>query len=472
MTVPPSSDSNDDDNDEYDLIIPKLVLFILIPVFIVMVIVVVVPIICLCCLRRHKLKNMKYRLRIAESARKGNDTLEQSRLTQGAYHNVYADTSFTTTGHSSQPMPQAYSQSSPSVPQWKPPVPPSQSSAPQWKPPEPRSQSPVPRSQSPVPRSQSPVPRSPPPPPPTSHRNKPPPPPPPSDELTPTQSTTDVIIEAPSSAGLTHRTSTISGAFDVLAVITAAETAKRRSTVSAGGGEMRPPVGESKLQRCASRGSAFNSLGRKEQPITPPSSPPPPPPPINGILPPPVAPKPKKQVNQLEAKNINEESEDTYEDTIANLEPLYEQIPGDQPEQEETDLVIIPPPPFEDIYDDNPGIHAIKFNASYDTYDVPTSQPASDNPTSQPGSYETYDVPTSQSASDNPASQPGSYETYDVPTSSNISPPPRPPKPSQNPLDRLVEEEDPINKFDADQEVCKINEMETTYEILDLNDND
>ena len=312
------------------------------------------------------------------------------------------------------------------------------------------------------------------------------------------------------------------GAFDILATVTAAEAAKRRSTVSGVGG-MNPTAGASKLQHSTSSRSAFHSLGQKEQPTTPPSSPPPPPP-LNGVLPPPVAPKPKKHGKQ---QKVNEEPENTYDDT---LEPLYEPIPGDQLE---TDYVDVVPPPFidssENIYDDDAGIHALQgadFNAphdtynvptaqpgSYDTYDVPTSQPTSsrsdtgdaltsqpDNynvPTSQPNSYDTYDVPASQqasyNASDVPTSQPNSYDTYDVPASQQASynasdvptsqpsshdtydvPPPRPPKPPQNPLDRLVEEQDPINIYDTDQEVCKLSEMGTInqLEVLDLNDND
>ena len=143
----------------------------------------------------------------------------------------------------------------------------------------------------------------------------------------------------------------MSNAFDILAAVTASGAAKRHSTVSGVGG-MNPTASASKLQHST---SSFHSLGRKEQPITPPSSPPPPPP-LHGILPPPVAPKPKKHGSQQKA---NEEPEDTYEDTISNLDPLYEPIPGDQLEQEGTDYVDVVPPTFvdssENIYDEDAG---------------------------------------------------------------------------------------------------------------------
>ena len=516
-TTTPNSDFNPDDDDGYDLIIPKLVLYILIPILIVMVLIIVIPFICLCLWKRHKLRNMKYRIKIAEMARNYKDTLEQNRLTQGTYQNTYAESSFTTASQLSPAFSQP--QSSPSVPQWRPPVPSTQSpAAQQWQPSVSPSQSPVPQWRPPVPHSQTPVPRSPAPPPPISCHHKPPaPPPPPSppDELTPLQSTTDVTIEAqvPSSnTGITNRTATVSGGFHGLAAVAAAEAVKRRSTVSTGGG-ISTSVSESQLQRSASNRSGFHSLGRREQLITPPSSPPPPP--INRISPPLVAPKPKKNVNQ---EALNEEPEDIYEDT--NSEPLYEPIPG---EKEELGYVDVVPPPFidshENVYDDDAGIHAMQeatSNTPYDTFDVPTSQPNAlqsnssdtcdppasqpnpcdtyDVPTSQPGSYDTYDAPVSQptstDASNLPVSQSSSYDTYDVPpshpasvntnscdvpTSSNFCPPPRPPKPpmiSQNPLDRLVEDKDPINKYDTNQEVCKLNGMDYTCEVLDLNDND
>ena len=498
-TTPNSNFNRDNDDDGYDLVIPKLVLFILIPIFIVMVLIIVIPIVCICLWRRHKLRNMKYRVKIAEIARNHKDTLEQNKLTQGTYQNAYAESSFTTA-----------SQSSPPVPQWQPPVLPSQSPAAQQWPSVSPSQSSVPQWRPPVPRSQSPVPRSPAPPPPISRHHKPPAPPPPPlspDELTPLQSTTDVTIEAQVpffNTGITNRTSTISGGFNVLAAV------ERRSTVSTGGG-ISTSASESQLQRSASNRSAFHSLGRKEQLITPPSSPPPPPPlpPINRISPPPVSPKPKKNVNQ---EILNEEPEDTYEDIITNSEPLYEPIPG---EKEELGYVDMVPPPFidsnENVYDDDAGIHAMQeatSNVPYDTYDVPTSQPGSynvhtlqsassdtcDPPASQPNSYDTYDVPPSQPASsdtsnvpmsqinsndtyDVPPSQPASINTNscDVPMSSNFCPPPRPPKLpmiSQNPLDCLVEDKDPINKHDTNQEICKLNGMDYMCEVLDLNEND
>jgi len=122
VTPPTFRPGSNSDDDEYDLVIPRLVLFILMPLFIAILLIIGISIMCLLYFRRCKLNNMKYCLQTAESARSGNNTMEQARLTQGTFQNTYAESLFTTTGQSSPIIPQ--SQSLPPVPWTQSPVPP------------------------------------------------------------------------------------------------------------------------------------------------------------------------------------------------------------------------------------------------------------------------------------------------------------------------------------------------------------
>ena len=366
---------------------------------------VAIPVLSLWAWRLYTLKSMKDRLAIAEAVRTGDDTLEQGRLTRGTFQNTLADTSFSV---ADQTLPQSQQTS---------PLPPRPQTSPY-------------------------VPRSPAPPPPTSHQQQqlPPPPPPPPPELQSNalESTSEVAVdvELPSnmlpSRILGDRTSTMSGAFDVLAAVTAAEAKKRHSTISGDG--------PSSMKR--SNSSAFHKW---ERPTTPP---PPPPPPTNGV--PAIPPKPNSPIRHL----MDQQPSAAIGEENQLDEPLYEPIPGDQPDR----YVAVTVHHITAGGDDN-NTHDDEYDDTYDdTYvieDIHQSPPTSSQ-------YDTYDVPRSQSNSP-------------PPTSSNSVPPPRPPKPnrSENPLDQLVQEEDPINQVaDCDREVSNLSQVDATYEVLDLNDND
>ena len=366
---------------------------------------VAIPVLSLWAWRLYTLKSMKDRLAIAEAVRTGDDTLEQGRLTRGTFQNTLADTSFSV---ADQTLPQSQQTS---------PLPPRPQTSPY-------------------------VPRSPAPPPPTSRQQQqlPPPPPPPPPELQSNalESTSEVAVdvELPSnmlpSRILGDRTSTMSGAFDVLAAVTAAEAKKRHSTISGDG--------PSSMKR--SNSSAFHKW---ERPTTPP---PPPPPPTNGV--PAIPPKPNSPIRHL----MDQQPSAAIGEENQLDEPLYEPIPGDQPDR----YVAVTVHHITAGGDDN-NTHDDEYDDTYDdTYvieDIHQSPPTSSQ-------YDTYDVPRSQSNSP-------------PPTSSNSVPPPRPPKPnrSENPLDQLVQEEDPINQVaDCDREVSNLSQVDATYEVLDLNDND
>ena len=381
----PAPRNNDDDG--YDLVIPRLILFVVIPVVIVLILMVAIPVLSLWVWRLCKLRRMKDRLTIAETVRTGDDTLEHGRLTRGTFHNTHADTSFSV---ADQTLPQSQ-QTSPAL------------------------------QTSPY------VPRFPAPPPPTSYQQQqPPPPPPPELQSDALESTSEVAVDVqlpsnmPPARFLGDRTSTISGAFDVLAAVTAAEAKKRHSTVSGDG--------PSSITRSSS--SAFR---RWERPTTPP---PPPPPPTNGA--PAIPPKPNSPTRHLMGQQppaaTGEEDETD--------EPLYEPIPGDQPEAVT-------------------GHQVTAGGDDDDTYVIDNIQQSP----STSDQDDTYDIPIPYSNS----------PPYEIMTSSNSAPPPRPPKPnkSQNPLDQLVQEEDPVNQeAEFDREVSNSSQIDDTYEVLDLNDND
>ena len=385
ITVPSAPQSNDDD---YDLIIPRLVLFVVIPFVIVLVLMVVIPVATVWAWRLYKLRRMKDRLTIAEAVRTGDDTLEQGRLTRGTFHNTHADTSFSV---NDQTLPQSQ-QTSPAPP---------------------RSQA------SPY------VPGSPAPPPPASYQRQPPQPPlppqprpPPEFQSNMLQSTSQVVVDVeipydmPPAHVIGDRTSTMSGAFDVLAAVTAAEAKKRHSTVG----------NATSIKR--SNSSAFRQW---ERPTTPP---PPPPPPANGA--PVIPPKPNSPIRHL----MDQHPVDGEEDL-----PNYESIPGAQ--QDDYEVITI---------------HQVTTSGNDDeddTYDDVRQLPVTSD------QYDTYDVPT-------PYPNSASYDD------STSVPPPRPPKPgtSQNPLDKLVQE-DPLNQTpDLDREISNLSQDDVTYEVLDLNDND
>ena len=400
IALSPTRTHNKEDDDEYDLIIPRLILFVVIPVVIVLILIVAIPVLSLWVWRLCKLRQTKDRLTITEAVRTGHDTLEQGRFTRGTFHNTYVDTSFSVVD---QTLPQSKqtspgSQASPYVPR-----------------------SPAPRS--PAPRS--PAPRSPAPPPPTSHQQQQPPPPPPPQPLPLPELQSNALgstsedVELPSNIHIIgNRTSTLSGSFDVLAAVTAVEAKKRHSTVSGDG--------PNSMKR--SNSSAFPQWER-------PTTPPPPPPPTTNRAPA-ILPKPNSLNRHLMGQQPSAATEDDQID-----EPLYEPIPGDRPDEyvamtdhQTTDC-------GDDLYDDVHSIHQSPSTSNqYGTYDFPSTYP--------------------------------NLPPYEITTS---VPPPRPPKPnsSQNPLDRLVQEEDPLNQAaELDREVSNLSQIDATYEVLHLNDSD
>ena len=330
ITVPSAPQSNDDD---YDLIIPRLILFAVIPFVIVLVLMVVIPVATVWVWRFCKLRRMKDRLTLAEAVRTGDDALEQGRLTRGTFHNTHADTAFSVPN---QTLPQ--SQQTSHAP---------------------------PRSQTSPYAPRSPAPRSPAPPPPTTHQQQQPlpPPQPPSPlevQVNALQRTSEVVVdlEIPSNMPQAHaigdRASIISGGFDVLAAVTVAEAkkTKRRSRVGSA----------TSMKRTNS--SAFRQW---ERPTTPPPPPPPPPlpPPTNGVH------SPIRHLMGQQPYAVDYGDEDLPD------EPLYEPIPGAQLDDYEvmTAQEVTTPDGF--IDDDTYVIDSIDqsapTNTQCDTYDVPRS---------------------------------------------------------------------------------------------------